>query len=50
MYTPARKSAKRRLAFFVVVFRVGAGLPRSQFLIRSAKRSAPQTSITGMIV
>ena len=50
MYTPARKSPKRRLAFFDVVNRLGAGLPRSQFFIRSAKRNAPQAIITGMSV
>ena len=50
MYTPARKSPKRRLAFFPVVRRVGAGPPRSQFFIRLANWKAPQTRTTGMIV
>ena len=30
--------------------RLGAGVPRSQFFMRSAKRNAPHTSSTGMTV
>jgi len=49
MYTPARKSARRRAIVFGVVARL-SGAPRSQFLMRSAKRIEPQINIIGMTV
>ncbi len=40
MYTPARKSRRRRFTFFGVVARL-SGAPRSQFRTRWLKRTDP---------